>query len=113
MVPYPQINAPTTLHAANGIDTGPVKKPAVTLVITPTSAPHHGPIVIATTAVPIISKKIGSFNAPATVPPITFKTEATGTNAITYVNGTPPPVELLNFSPCVACSFIDSPPRNK
>ena len=87
------------MHAANGIETGPVKKPIVRFVITPTNAPHQGPIVIATTAVPIMSKKIGSFKAPATVPPITFKTEATGTNAITYVKGTPPPVELLSFSP--------------
>ena len=41
---------------------GLVMKPLTVLVSAPASAPHHGPIVMATTAVPIMSKKVGSLS---------------------------------------------------
>ena len=66
---------------------GPLISDPPRLVMTPTNAPHHGPRTIAATAVPIMSKKVGSFRAPLIVPPTILSAAATGTRVMTYVRG--------------------------
>jgi hypothetical protein len=51
--------------------------------MTPTRAPHHGPRTIATTAVPIMSRKIGRWSRPLMYPPTMFSAAATGMSVTT------------------------------
>ncbi len=47
--------------------------------MTPTRAPHHGPSTMDATAVPIMSRNVGSFKYVFNVPPTMFSAAATGT----------------------------------